>query len=251
MRTRLSLSSDARDGLRDIAPVMIAAAPIGGLFGAVAASKGLSLAEVALMSALVFAGGAQFAAIELWSYPVPVAAIAVLDAPDQRPPRADGRLARAEDARLLVGAALSRLLLPHRRGLGARRAPRARPHGDAGLLVRLCRGAAGLLDRIVDRSAPRSARSLAIRSASAPTSPSRRCSSGSSPASARAASRRRRSPRAAAPRRSLIRHARPALACACRAPSPASLAAYCGGAPGGPHERRSDDALRHPRPWRR
>src|SRR5215208_6325430 len=75
MRTRSSLSSDARDGLRDIAPVMIAAAPIGGLFGAIAASKGLSVAEVALMSTLVFAGGAQFAAIELWSYPVPVAAI--------------------------------------------------------------------------------------------------------------------------------------------------------------------------------
>jgi 4-azaleucine resistance transporter AzlC len=69
------LSPDARDGLRDIAPVMVAAAPIGGLFGAVAASKGLSIAEVTLMSTLVFAGGAQFAAIELWSYPVPAAAI--------------------------------------------------------------------------------------------------------------------------------------------------------------------------------
>jgi len=75
MRTRLSLSADARDGLRDITPVMIAAAPIGGLFGAIAASKGLSVAEVALMSTLVIAGGAQFAAIELWGYPVPVAAI--------------------------------------------------------------------------------------------------------------------------------------------------------------------------------
>src|SRR3954470_17634227 len=75
MRTRLALSSDARAGLRDIPPVMIAAPPIGGLFGAIAASKGLSVAEVALMSTLVFAGGAQFAAIELWSYPVAVAAI--------------------------------------------------------------------------------------------------------------------------------------------------------------------------------
>ena len=45
------------------------------LFGAVATSKGLSIAEVALMSTLVFAGGAQFAAIEMWSYPVPIAAI--------------------------------------------------------------------------------------------------------------------------------------------------------------------------------
>jgi 4-azaleucine resistance transporter AzlC len=68
-------STDARDGLRDIAPVMIAATPIGLLFGAIAASKGLSVAEAGLMSVLVFAGGAQFAAIELWSYPVPVAAI--------------------------------------------------------------------------------------------------------------------------------------------------------------------------------
>ena len=68
-------SHDARDGLRDIAPVMVAAMPIGGLFGAIAASKGLSVAEVALMSTLVFAGGAQFAAIEMWSCPVPVAAI--------------------------------------------------------------------------------------------------------------------------------------------------------------------------------
>ncbi len=69
------LPSDAAAGTRDIAPVMVAAVPIGLLFGAVAASKGLSVLEVALMSLLVFAGGAQFAAIELWTYPVPVAAI--------------------------------------------------------------------------------------------------------------------------------------------------------------------------------
>jgi 4-azaleucine resistance transporter AzlC len=75
MRFFADLSPDAREGLRDIAPVMVAAAPIGLLFGAVAASKGLSVAEVALMSVLVFAGGAQFAAIEMWSYPVPIAAI--------------------------------------------------------------------------------------------------------------------------------------------------------------------------------
>ena len=61
-------------GVRDIWPVMVAAFPIGLLFGAVCTGKGLSLAEAALMSLLVFAGGAQFAAIELWTYPVPVAA---------------------------------------------------------------------------------------------------------------------------------------------------------------------------------
>ena len=62
-------------GVRDIWPVMVAAFPIGLLFGAVCTGKGLSLAEAALMSLLVFAGGAQFAAIELWTYPVPVAAL--------------------------------------------------------------------------------------------------------------------------------------------------------------------------------
>jgi 4-azaleucine resistance transporter AzlC len=67
---------EARVGLRDIAPAAIAAIPIGLLFGAVAAGKGLSPAEVALMSGLVFAGGAQFAAIEAWVHPAPIAALA-------------------------------------------------------------------------------------------------------------------------------------------------------------------------------
>lgn len=67
---------DARTGLRDIAPAAIAAVPIGMLFGAVAVSKGLSAAEVTLMSVLVFAGGAQFAALESWTYPVPVVTLA-------------------------------------------------------------------------------------------------------------------------------------------------------------------------------
>jgi 4-azaleucine resistance transporter AzlC len=67
---------EARASLRDIAPAAIAAIPIGLLFGAVAAAKGMSAAEVALMSGLVFAGGAQFAAIEAWVNPAPVAALA-------------------------------------------------------------------------------------------------------------------------------------------------------------------------------
>ena len=71
-----SARCEMRAGLRDIAPVMVAAVPIGLLFGAVAAAKGMSPAEVALMSALVFAGGAQFAAIETWVHPAPIAALA-------------------------------------------------------------------------------------------------------------------------------------------------------------------------------
>jgi 4-azaleucine resistance transporter AzlC len=67
---------EIKAGLADIAPAALAAVPIGLLFGAVAAAKGLSAAEVFLMSAMVFAGGAQFAAIEQWVQPVPIAALA-------------------------------------------------------------------------------------------------------------------------------------------------------------------------------
>jgi 4-azaleucine resistance transporter AzlC len=67
---------EIRAGLADIAPAALAAVPIGLLLGAVAAAKGLSAAEVFLMSAMVFAGGAQFAAIEQWVQPVPIVALA-------------------------------------------------------------------------------------------------------------------------------------------------------------------------------
>mgnify|MGYP000957633712 FL=1 len=70
-----TMRDDIRRGLSDIWPAAVAAAPIGLLFGAVAASKGLSPFEVFLMSIMVFAGGAQFAAIELWASPAPVAAL--------------------------------------------------------------------------------------------------------------------------------------------------------------------------------
>jgi 4-azaleucine resistance transporter AzlC len=69
--------NEARDGVRDILPPAVAAIPIGLLFGAICVGKGLSAGDVVLMSSLVFAGGAQFAAIELWGYPVPVAAVAL------------------------------------------------------------------------------------------------------------------------------------------------------------------------------
>jgi predicted branched-subunit amino acid permease len=64
-----------RQGFVDIIPVVVSALPIGILFGALAVGKGLSVAEVGVMSLLVFAGGAQFAAVELWTWPVPVLAL--------------------------------------------------------------------------------------------------------------------------------------------------------------------------------
>jgi 4-azaleucine resistance transporter AzlC len=73
----VTVSSEIRAGLADIAAPAMAAIPIGLLFGAVAVSKGLSPAEVSLMSVMVFAGGAQFAAIEQWVSPAPIVALAI------------------------------------------------------------------------------------------------------------------------------------------------------------------------------
>jgi branched chain amino acid efflux pump len=69
--------AELRSALTDIAPALVAAMPFGLLFGAVAVAKGMAPPEVALMSALVFAGGAQFAAIELWQHPPPLVALIV------------------------------------------------------------------------------------------------------------------------------------------------------------------------------
>lgn len=67
-----SALAEMRAGIGDIWPVMVACVPIALLFGALCVGKGLSVGEATLMSVLVFAGGAQFAAVELWTYPMPV-----------------------------------------------------------------------------------------------------------------------------------------------------------------------------------
>ncbi|MBP1850771.1 AzlC family ABC transporter permease [Rhizobium halophytocola] len=56
-------------GFRAILPLLCAALPIGFVFGAVASSKGLAPMETATMSAMVFAGGSQFVAMDLWTHP--------------------------------------------------------------------------------------------------------------------------------------------------------------------------------------
>lgn len=56
-------------GMRAIFPLVVAVLPIGLVFGAVAATKGLSPLETTLMSALVFAGGSQFVAMDIWAHP--------------------------------------------------------------------------------------------------------------------------------------------------------------------------------------
>ena len=72
-----SRRSDFLAGMLDIAPVVAAAIPVGMLFGVLAVQKGLSPVQVMAMSALVFAGAAQFVALEVWRDPLPVALLTV------------------------------------------------------------------------------------------------------------------------------------------------------------------------------
>lgn len=70
-----------RDGLlrgaRRTIPIGAAVAVYGTVFGALAGQAGLSSVEAVLMSGLVFAGAAQFIALELWGTPVPILALAL------------------------------------------------------------------------------------------------------------------------------------------------------------------------------
>ena len=69
------MNREFRQGLVDFLPVLAALAPIALLLGTLAASKGLSPLEAGLMSVLVFAGSAQFVALDLWRDPVPWALV--------------------------------------------------------------------------------------------------------------------------------------------------------------------------------
>ncbi|MCG8592832.1 MAG: AzlC family ABC transporter permease [Kiloniellales bacterium] len=62
-------------GARDILPFALGAAMFGLVLGLLAAQKGLSPAEVMVMSATVFAGASQMVAAELWTAPLPALTI--------------------------------------------------------------------------------------------------------------------------------------------------------------------------------
>ena len=65
-------STSFRQGLKDIAPVVVAYVPIGLLWGTLAAGKGFSALEAMLMSVFVYAGASQFVAVDMWVQPVPL-----------------------------------------------------------------------------------------------------------------------------------------------------------------------------------
>jgi 4-azaleucine resistance transporter AzlC len=62
-------------GAAAVSPICVAAVPIGLVWGALAVERGLSVFEIGLMSATVFAGASQFVAIGLWAEPLPAFAI--------------------------------------------------------------------------------------------------------------------------------------------------------------------------------
>jgi 4-azaleucine resistance transporter AzlC len=69
--TLRSSAMEFRRGLMDILPIVLAAIPIGVLWGTLAVKEGLSPLETGLASATIFAGAAQFVAIDLWTNPAP------------------------------------------------------------------------------------------------------------------------------------------------------------------------------------
>ncbi len=62
---------DARDGVRDALPVFAAVVPFAAVFGALAVDAGLSVANILIASATIFAGASQYAMIELLGQKVP------------------------------------------------------------------------------------------------------------------------------------------------------------------------------------
>ncbi len=73
---RAEILDEFAGGMRAMAPLTVAVMPIGLVFGALAAANGLSSLEVTLMSALVFAGGSQFVAMDIWAHPASWGALA-------------------------------------------------------------------------------------------------------------------------------------------------------------------------------
>ena len=65
-------------GIGSTLPMLPGTAVFGMAFGTVAAQKGLTLIEAALMSALVFGGASQLVAMEIWTNPITWALVAPL-----------------------------------------------------------------------------------------------------------------------------------------------------------------------------
>ncbi len=79
-RTTGFAAADIRAGIVACAPISVGVAAFGAVLGVLAGAKGVSLAELMVMGAAVFAGAAQFVAIDLWAPAVPVADVVMATA---------------------------------------------------------------------------------------------------------------------------------------------------------------------------
>jgi 4-azaleucine resistance transporter AzlC len=73
----LSSATEVRDALGRVLPLMVAVAPFGLVYGAVAKNAGLTTGEILGFSAFVYAGASQFVALEMIGLGSPVMAVAV------------------------------------------------------------------------------------------------------------------------------------------------------------------------------
>jgi 4-azaleucine resistance transporter AzlC len=70
--------SEVRRGVQASVPMLLGIIPYGLLLGAQASKKGFSIVEVPLLTGLNFAGGSEFAAIQLWTSPPHILLIAAI-----------------------------------------------------------------------------------------------------------------------------------------------------------------------------
>lgn len=105
---RAAARSDFWRGVVACIPVMLGIVPYALVLGAQASQKGWSVVEVPLMTGLNFAGGSEFAAIQLWTSPPHIALIVAITF-------------LVNSRHLLMGAALAPFLqhLPRRKALPA------------------------------------------------------------------------------------------------------------------------------------
>jgi 4-azaleucine resistance transporter AzlC len=68
-------NSDLRDGVRDVAPLLLGVVPFGLVAGIAAVEAGLDLGQAVAMSVVVFAGASQLAALELLGRDAPLAIV--------------------------------------------------------------------------------------------------------------------------------------------------------------------------------
>jgi len=100
--------SEFRRGVASCAPVLLGTIPYALVLGAQATQKGLSTVELSMMTGLNFAGGSEFAAIQLWTSPPHILLIVAITF-------------LVNSRHLLMGAALAPFLrdLPRRKAFPA------------------------------------------------------------------------------------------------------------------------------------